>query len=115
MNAPIKRSRGDVQVPGATEPVIDITNQPADAGAPVGSNSAKLEPEVHAMREADEVRTQRINNAQVQQVAPEQTTAAPLQRHDYRNMRSAEIDHTKLTAPVLTKDGYLCPPAPAPK
>ena len=36
-------------------------------------------------------------------------------KSDYANMRAADIDHTTLTAPVLTKDGYLCPPAPEAK
>ncbi|MFM9438073.1 hypothetical protein ACFDR9_005176 [Janthinobacterium sp. CG_23.3] len=36
-------------------------------------------------------------------------------RHDYRRMRAADIDHTTLTSPVMTLDGYLCPPPPAAK
>jgi hypothetical protein len=34
---------------------------------------------------------------------------------DYRQMRAADIDPTTLTAPVLTLDGYLCPPTPEAK
>lgn len=44
-----------------------------------------------------------------------QATTTPLARGAYRNMRAADIDHTKLTAPVLSADGWLCPPAPASK
>ena len=36
-------------------------------------------------------------------------------RGSYRTMRAADIDHTKLTAPVMTLDGWLCPPAPEAK
>jgi len=28
---------------------------------------------------------------------------------DYRNMPASEIDATKLKAPVLSKDGWVCP------
>lgn len=34
---------------------------------------------------------------------------------DYRNMRAKDIDPATLTAPVMTLDGYLCPPAPEAK
>lgn len=34
--------------------------------------------------------------------------------HDYRNMRAHEVDPHKITSPVLTLDGYVCP-APAEK
>lgn len=36
-------------------------------------------------------------------------------RSDYRNMSAADIDPSTLTAPVMTRDGYLCPPAPEAK
>lgn len=41
--------------------------------------------------------------------------AAQRAKADYRNMRAADIDPTTLTAPVLTLDGYVCPPAPEAK
>ncbi len=41
--------------------------------------------------------------------------AAPRHKRDYRNMRAADIDPATLTAPVMTLDGYLCPPAPEAK
>lgn len=44
-----------------------------------------------------------------------QATPTPLARGAYRNMRAADIDHTKLKAPVLSADGWVCPPAPAAK
>lgn len=34
---------------------------------------------------------------------------------DYRNMRAVDIDASTLTSPVLTLDGYLCPPVPEKK
>lgn len=43
-------------------------------------------------------------------------SAAPARsKADYRNMRAADIDPSTLTAPVMTLDGYLCPPAPEAK
>lgn len=36
-------------------------------------------------------------------------------RSNYRTMRAADIDHTRLTAPVLSLDGWVCPPAPEAK
>lgn len=38
--------------------------------------------------------------------------AAPATRGSYRNMSAADIDPASLTAPVMTRDGWLCPPAP---
>lgn len=32
-------------------------------------------------------------------------------RNRYQSTRAADIDHTKLTAPVRTLDGWLCPPS----
>lgn len=43
------------------------------------------------------------------------SAAAPRSKADYRNMRAADIDPATLTAPVMTRDGYLCPPAPEAK
>lgn len=36
-------------------------------------------------------------------------------RRSYAKMRAADIDPAKLTAPVMTLDGWLCPPAPEKK
>ncbi len=36
-------------------------------------------------------------------------------RRDYLQMRAEDIDPASLTAPVRTKDGWLCPPAPEAK
>lgn len=36
-------------------------------------------------------------------------------KSDYRNMRADQIDPATLVAPVMTKDGWLCPPAPEAK
>lgn len=156
-NTPARRSREvAIQVPGA----------PADAQAPAGSDSAKIEPEVKGMRENEEIDAQRLNRLAVKedaQLAPngvvpaggagsnvavdsngipedvmeraraqvhaelgekmeqaskvlkQHTTATPLARGAYRNMRAADIDPNTLTAPVMTADGWLCPPAPASK
>jgi hypothetical protein len=41
--------------------------------------------------------------------------ARPLGRRDYLSMNADDIDPASLTAPVRTKDGWLCPPAPEAK
>lgn len=156
-NTPAKRSREvAIQVPGGAQ---DETT------APEGSASAKIEPEVKAARENDEIDAQRLNRLAAEedtQLAPngvipaggagsnvavdgngipedvmeraraqvhaelgekmeqaaavlKQTTTTPLARGAYRNMHAEDVDHTKLTAPVLTLDGWVCPPAPAAK
>lgn len=43
---------------------------------------------------------------------PQRGLNAPGHRSAYRHTPAAEIDPASLTAPVLTKDGWLCPPAP---
>lgn len=152
-NTPAKRSRDvAIQVPGGAQ---DETT------APAGSDSAKIEPEVKAARENDEIDAQRLNRlaaeedaqltpngvipaggagsnvavdgngipedvmeraraqvhaelgAQLEQAAAvlKQTTTTPLARGAYRTMRAADIDPAKLTAPVMTADGWLCPTA----
>lgn len=49
----------------------------------------------------------------VNQTASASTIAG--NRSNYRTMRAADIDHTRLTAPVLSLDGWVCPPAPEAK
>lgn len=89
--SPTKRTRAvDVQVPGApaVAPVLEKEQDAAVVAADVG-----------------------VAAVDVQVSAP----AGKPGRGSYRNTPSADIDHTKLTAPVMTADGWLCPPAPAAK
>jgi len=41
--------------------------------------------------------------------------AAPLTRADYKTMRADQVDPTTLTAPVMTRDGWVCPVPPEKK
>lgn len=74
----------NVQVPG-DEPAVDEVEQPAQAEA--------------------------VSEPEAALTAPEAEEKLPVTRGSYRNMRAADIDATKLTAPVMTLDGWLCPPA----
>lgn len=89
--SPTKRTRAvDVQVPGA---------------APVAHEQESAPVEVIKERAAE----------QLDEKTVEAAPAPVLGRGAYRNMRAADIDHTKLKAPVLSADGWVCPPAPAAK
>lgn len=90
--SPTKRTRAvDVQVPGAA-PVAQ--EQPRDEAKTIDS------PLVDLLANQDIV---------------DEPVASKPGRGGYRTMRAADIDHTKLTAPVMTLDGWLCPPAPEKK
>jgi hypothetical protein len=43
------------------------------------------------------------------------STAAPLTKGDYKNMRADQVDPKTLTAPVMTLDGWVCPVPPEAK
>lgn len=42
--------------------------------------------------------------------APAKRTTVAMSRGAYKDMHAHEIDASTLTAPVMTKDGWLCPP-----
>lgn len=115
----------NIQVPGE-QPAAQPSGQPdaASAGAaPPSDKPADTPPEVsidalrarekdwEAMRE--QIRAEERDKARIELGAA--ITSAPRSKHDYRNMRAADIDPATLTAPVMTLDGYLCPPAPEAK
>lgn len=47
--------------------------------------------------------------------APAAPAAAPLTKGDYKNMRADQVDPKTLTAPVMTRDGWVCPVPPEKK
>lgn len=88
--SPTKRTRAvDVQVPGA----------------PVALEQESAHTEVIKERVAE------LLDEKAAEAAPVPVSG----RGAYRKMRAVDVDHTKLTAPVLTLDGWVCPPAPAAK
>ncbi len=127
----LKQSRAvNVQVPG------EAPKQPglADAGAPAAGQSLApqvdtAKPEAGApafdidalraqIRAEEQDRARAELGAQIHAAASVINSPAPTiagARHDYRRMRAADIDHTRLTAPVLSLDGWVCPPAPEAK
>ena len=113
----------DVQVPGAApkqdlsqesnvEQESAMANAMATQGAGIGMDSLRAELLAQARAEVHAELGEQLNaaTAVLKQAAP-----TPLARGAYRNMRAADIDHTKLKAPVLSADGWVCPPAPAAK
>lgn len=89
-----------------------MANAMAAQGADVGMDALRAELLAQARAEVHAELGEQLNAATA---VLKQATPTPLARGAYRNMRAADIDHTKLTAPVLTIDGWVCPPAPAAK
>ncbi|MEC5164053.1 hypothetical protein [Janthinobacterium sp. CG_S6] len=121
-----------VQVPGeALTPALDAAGAQLSIDQPPHVEAAKPEsarakvPEL-ALPDLAEIRAEALEQArfEVRIELGEQLQAAtavlgqqaaPRSKSDYRRMRAADIDHTTLTSPVMTLDGYLCPPPPAAK
>jgi type II secretory pathway component GspD/PulD (secretin) len=138
-NAPTKRTREvAIQVPGAPADTqapagsdsakIDTeaqrTREVAEIDAQRLNNLAATEdeqlvaggiPEDVMARARAQVHAEMGEQLEAAAAVLKQATPTPLARGAYRNMRAADIDHTKLKAPVLSADGWVCPPAPAAK
>lgn len=124
MTTPIeKRTRAvNVQVPGEAPKQPEQSHQPeSDAFA---AHAAMQPHDIEAVRaqiRAEEQANARAElGAQIQAAAsvvnqPASASTIAGNRSDYRTMRAADIDHTRLTAPVLSLDGWVCPPAPEAK
>lgn len=85
----------------------------ATGGAPaidIEAIRAQARAEAMAELQADIAAARRVALNQ-----PEPASDAARTGRDYRSMRADEINPATLTAPVLTKDGWLCPPAPEKK
>ena len=103
---------------GDTAPTSQVSS---DAGAGATAQSLDLEAlraEIRAeeMAKLQEELAQQLKVASA--VVDKNVTAAapaPRSKHDYRNMRAADVDPATLTAPVLTLDGYVCPLPPEKK
>lgn len=127
MSSPKSTRITNVQVPGAMPPAqpesvqkasFDSAKQEvieakqAEAGAP--GTTFDLE----AFREQARNEARAELHAEIRAakaVADKPAESIARSQHDYRNMRAVDIDPSTLSAPVLTRDGYLCPPAPEKK
>jgi hypothetical protein len=68
------------------------------------------------IREEERANARAELGQQIQAASTVIAAPAPMRsKADYRNMRAVDIDPATLTAPVMTLDGYLCPPAPEAK
>lgn len=70
------------------------------------------------IREEERINARRELGQQIEAAASmvgQPTASAQRSKGEYQAMRAADIDPATLTAPVLTRDGYLCPLPPEPK
>jgi hypothetical protein len=119
----------NVQVPGAI-PAAPEAAQPAaaseavkqEAAAPGAADPSIISIDLEALtariREEERTKARAELGAQIeaaQSVVGKPAESIARSQHDYRNMRADDIDPATLTAPVLTADGYLCPPMPEAK
>ena len=108
---------GDTAGANGTGATNDIAGQMRDLSAP----AFDLEALRHQIRQEEREAARRELGAQIQAASSVIDGAAPATgstyrtKSDFRNMYAREIDHTTLTAPVMTRDGWLCPPAPVAK
>lgn len=122
-----KEAQAPVATGGGAGPDIG-TATPASATTSTASTAPSDPIDLEALRAhireeeraiaRDELRAELGQQIQAASTALSATTAAPApgrSKADYRNMRAADIDPATLTAPVMTLDGYLCPPAPEAK
>lgn len=71
----------------------------------VPGETATAKTEAAADQASNQVEKPEVTLADVAEAAGK----APRAGRNYRDMHAHEIDPATLTAPVLTKDGYLCP------
>lgn len=140
MSAP-KTNVTKVQVPGEEQPKPDLDKPaegavkqpedspqpPADDAAPnqsapyptdaidIEAMRAQIRAEERASIHAEMNHEMRAASKAMGKVGGNISTLSHRSKADYANMRAADIDHTTLVAPVMTKDGYLCPPPPEAK
>lgn len=113
-----------VQVPGESAPVVASSEEAkaevgtdttaaaeADQGASAITPLNGISPEAHAELQAEneELRAQIAASGRAPAAGRE---LKPVQnRADYLTMRAVDVDPETLTKAVLTKDGWVCPPA----
>lgn len=121
-----------IQVPGEAPKQPEEMKQPepdafaaSQGAAPVAFNtdhqpSTDIEALRAQIRAEEQANARAELGAQIQAAAsvvnqPASASTIAGNRSNYRTMRAADIDHTRLTAPVLSLDGWVCPPAPEAK
>lgn len=74
-----------------------------------------LRAELRAELQAELVAEMKAATKAVGKVASKVKVSHTTGRSGYKDMHAADIDASTLTAPVMTKDGWLCPPTVASK
>lgn len=97
---------GAGQTEGSAAPAIDMDALREQIRA---EEQAKLRAEL-----SEQIQTAK-GQIQASETVAAKPGAKPAGRRDYLHMRADDIDPVTLTAPVRTKDGWLCPPAPEAK
>jgi hypothetical protein len=108
-----------VQVPGESSASTEVENAEVNtetedqgtAGAAEAPSADTIDPEAHAALQAENEELRAQIAASGRAPAAGREVQAVKNRADYLNMRSADVDPKTLTKAVLTKDGWVCPPA----
>jgi hypothetical protein len=117
-----------VQIPGETAPSNppsqDDSNQtPGDPALASGAATDQAAADALAAQDELKLAQQRIQEQEAEIALLRAQAAAPVAAaaskpgapRDYRRMRAEEIDAAKLTAPVLSADGWVVPNPPEKK
>ncbi|AZS78834.1 hypothetical protein ELS24_10485 [Achromobacter spanius] len=118
----------NVQTPGESAPASpasqdDSTQTPGESVADTSAGTDQAAADALAAQDELKLAQQRIQeqDAEIallrasQTAASGTTTTKPGAPRDYRRMRAEDIDATKLTAPVLSADGWVVPNPPEKK
>jgi len=90
------------------------TNEIQEEAAPAVDVEA-LRAELRAELQAELAAEMAAAKTAVGKVAGKTKVSHVTGRNGFKDMHAADIDPTTLTAPVMTKDGWLCPPTVASK
>jgi len=106
-----------VGIEQSSEPTESATNeiQSEQVEAAPAIDVEALRAELRAELQAELVAEMKAATKAVGKVASKVKVSHTTGRSGYKDMHAADIDASTLTAPVMTKDGWLCPPSVASK